>query len=404
MTVLSKPISEIEAADIALLCDEQRPEGSQFEIKRDLPAKDGKSSGNTTITDYARNALAVEIVAFANTYGGTMIVGIEESSDKPHRARAISPMPECTDLARRLRQSVYDIIDPPLPLLEARGVVTDGTSGVVVMRVGRSRRAPHRSTASKEVYVRREDESVRIDMRQIQEMTISRLAEVRSIDEEVARRRDRFQAVFDRFKAENACGLHYLALPTSQVDLGRVAKRPEVYAKQATVKVLRDEGLIEECNWRFGEFHNWRPALRSVEAKEQREALETHFALTTGGLCEFGFLVGKSDYATFYAPWFSSSMGLMLNWIDRVRREGGFPDQEYAIAPTLITRGGTGLKGYGDRMFLDTHDISPGCHAFPIYPVSSREGFDEIIGRFDEDFWNLAHVDSRGLTFRLDAS
>jgi hypothetical protein len=70
MAVLDRPISEIEAADLSQLCQEQRPEGAQFEIKRDLPTKDGKKLADYTIIgDYARNGLAVEIVAFANTYG-----------------------------------------------------------------------------------------------------------------------------------------------------------------------------------------------------------------------------------------------------------------------------------------------------------------------------------------------
>jgi hypothetical protein len=110
--------------------------------------------------------------------------------------------------ARRLRQSVQDIVDPPLPLLEVRGIVTeaDGTSGGVVMRVGKSRRAPHRSTVNKEVYVRRDDESVRIGMREIQELTMSRLAEVHAIDEEIARRRDRFREAYARFSSAASMG------------------------------------------------------------------------------------------------------------------------------------------------------------------------------------------------------
>ena len=123
MTVLGKPLSELEAADIALLCQEQQPEGAQFEIKSDLPTRNGKRADYKIMGDYARNALAAEIVAFANSYGGTMVIGIVESSDKPNRATAISALPDCSDLARRLRQSVQDIVDPPLPLLEARGVV-----------------------------------------------------------------------------------------------------------------------------------------------------------------------------------------------------------------------------------------------------------------------------------------
>jgi hypothetical protein len=52
-------------------------------------------------------------------------------------------------------------------------------------------------------------------------------------------------------------------------------------------------------------------------------------------------------------------------------------------------------------MFSDAHAIPEGPHVFPIYPVGSRDGFDEIIARFNEDFWNAVHVDPTKLTFRL---
>ena len=232
---------------------------------------------------------------------------------------------------------------------------------------------------------------------------MNRLAEVHAIDEELERRRDQFRETFARFAHENACGLHYVAIPTTSIDLGRVVKRHEFYAKEITVEVFRDGNLVEEMRWRFGEFHNWRPALRAVEAIEHRENLETRFSLTSGGLCEFTFLVGKPDHASFYAPWFASSMGLMLNWIDRIRREGGFADQEYAIAPTLIVRGRSSLQPYGNRMFSDPHEVPEGTHIFPIYPVGSRDEFNELIARFNEDFWNAVHADGAGLTFRLSA-
>lgn len=135
MGALDKPISKIDAVDIKQLCIEQRAEGAEFEIKRGLPTKDGKIAAYTaTIPDYARNALAAEIVAFANTYGGTMVVGIAETTDKLNRAKSVSPLPQCRDLARRLRQAVQDVVDPPLTLFESEGIATeaDGTSGVTL--------------------------------------------------------------------------------------------------------------------------------------------------------------------------------------------------------------------------------------------------------------------------------
>ena len=244
-------------------------------------------------------------------------------------------------------------------------------------------------------------------MREIQELTMRRLTEVHAIDEEIASRRAYFREAYAKFQPQNACGLHYVAVPTTSIDLGRVVKRPELYAKETEVSVFLNGELLEEARWRFGEFHNWRPALRAVDAIEKSERKETRFSLTSGGLCEFVFFVGKvgDEFAPFFAPWFASSMGLMLNWIDRVRREGGFADQEYAVAPTFIGRGRVGLKPYGNRAFSDAHPIPESPHLFPIYPVGSRSDFDAIIARFNEDFWNAVHVDPhREITFQLSAA
>ena len=52
------------------------------------------------------------------------------AADKPYL------LPRVHELARRIRQSVYDVIDPPLSVLEAVGTDLDGQgNGVVVLQV-----------------------------------------------------------------------------------------------------------------------------------------------------------------------------------------------------------------------------------------------------------------------------
>jgi hypothetical protein len=80
------------------------------------------------------------------------------------------------------------------------------------------------------------------------------LSEVHAIDEEIARRREAFREAFNGFAFENACGLHYVAVPTTSIDLGRVVNRPGLYAKETVVEVLLGDQLIQEATWRLGEF------------------------------------------------------------------------------------------------------------------------------------------------------
>jgi predicted HTH transcriptional regulator len=220
-SIIQKPLAGIGWSDIEAACADQLPEGPELEFKRALPAKTGRKDlwleSGQGVGEYARNEIAKEILAFANTYGGTVVVGIEETADKPNRAKGPSLLPKVHELARRLRQSIYDVIDPPLTALEAVGVTPaeNETSGVVFIRVPVSRRRPHRLNANKEIYIRRADESVSIDMRQVHELTIHSLAESRRVEEELRHRRMLFeQRAHEWFGTERFLNLLLIVFPS----------------------------------------------------------------------------------------------------------------------------------------------------------------------------------------------
>jgi predicted HTH transcriptional regulator len=115
--ILRKSIDAITADDIGQLCADQLSESAELELKSDLPHKDGlgkdpwHSGGG--IGERARNEIADEIAAFANTSGGVLCLGINETTDHPKRALSTRPLPRVHDLARRLGQAVHSIIEPP---------------------------------------------------------------------------------------------------------------------------------------------------------------------------------------------------------------------------------------------------------------------------------------------------
>jgi predicted HTH transcriptional regulator len=237
LRILSEPLETITADDIRQLCADQVAEGVEFELKVDLPHKDGlgKDTWYTGggIGDRARNEIADEIVAFANTTGGVLCLGITETAEHPKRAEAIRPLPRVHELGRRLRQAVYSVIEPPLPLLEVRGVETEADgSGVVLLRVPPSRRRPHRQMLNRDVFVRRADETARLSMREVQELTIQAVSEATRIDAVIKERRTQFRVELDDWLRKNrkggdplwGGGLQLLAIPTTSVDLGRVAE------------------------------------------------------------------------------------------------------------------------------------------------------------------------------------
>lgn len=177
--VLSKPADRIGVADVQALIDSEVPEGEQIEFKEALPAEKGKTDpwmdGKNGIGNYARDSILEEAVAFANAHGGALLLGIGESTSPAKSAIAanISPIPRCADLAERLKLAFRDCVEPQLPMLEIFSVATENDGGIIVIRVGRSRVAPHRIRTTRHCPVRRSDRCERMTMREMQDMTLN---------------------------------------------------------------------------------------------------------------------------------------------------------------------------------------------------------------------------------------
>ncbi len=116
--VLSRPVSEITIGNIRALIESKIPEIEQVECKETLPAKQGEDpwmSGKNRIECYAKYKILKEVVAFANAYGGVLLLDIQESSTKLSAAAGINSIPKCVDLADRLKLVFRDRVEPPLP-------------------------------------------------------------------------------------------------------------------------------------------------------------------------------------------------------------------------------------------------------------------------------------------------
>lgn len=161
IAVLSKPTDQIGVSDLKELIDSEVPESDQIEFKERLSTKGDSDDRWIThgdrLGDRARESILEEAVAFANAYGGALLLGIVESGSRPPIAAAISPIPRCADLAERSKLVFRDCVEPQMPIVEIFAVPTDGESGVVVIRTGRSRMAPHRVTTTLVCPIRRSD-------------------------------------------------------------------------------------------------------------------------------------------------------------------------------------------------------------------------------------------------------
>lgn len=91
--MFDKRLADLTRDDIQGLIDRKVAEGQDVEFKSQVS---GWQIGGQ-IPDKSRNSLLKEIVAFANASGGTLVIGIRESSDNPKHADSIAPLERCAE-------------------------------------------------------------------------------------------------------------------------------------------------------------------------------------------------------------------------------------------------------------------------------------------------------------------
>jgi hypothetical protein len=195
LPALTKPLESLTAADLQELTERQWSESENVEYKGDLHRENNRPDPWYTDGDISRPSkfkIFKELVAFANTSGGRLFLGVTETHDRPPRADTIHPIPRCCDLAERLEQSIINSIDPPLTFLRVVGVPTDGDSGVVVAEVPASYNGPHMSPDLR-CYVRKGTNSVPVTMREIHDIVMRLSRRQDDVQAQFAGRRERFE-------------------------------------------------------------------------------------------------------------------------------------------------------------------------------------------------------------------
>jgi hypothetical protein len=195
--MFGKPLAAISAADIHSLVTEAVRESDVVEFKEALSGRggrDGWHDGATSIGNAARDKLVNEVIAFANAHGGTLVLGIAETDDKPARADKVIPIPRCAELAERVARALADTVDPPLaPFPVVVPVRTEGEAGIIVFQVAASRNAPHRHRNTLESYVRRGEQAVPMTMREIQDLTLQVERGLALLEQRFAQSAERFR-------------------------------------------------------------------------------------------------------------------------------------------------------------------------------------------------------------------
>ena len=415
--VISKPADQIGLSDIEALIASQVPEGDQIEFKENLSEK-GKRPGPRTdgkdqIGDRARNKLLEEAVAFANAHGGILLIGIKESNSRPPVAAEIKPLPRCAELAERVGLMFRDCVEPQIPRLEVFGVPTEGESGVVVIRVGRSRLAPHRVEPTRKCTVRRADRCESMTMREIQDMTLNVSRGIERFERRLAARSERFQRELDRLEApDDSYGLRFTALPVGdEVHFDRVVSQHGILNRLYTPwrRVIMKRGHSStELNERLGVPPTyWRPILRGARADSysgvNQQTSLCYGELHCDGMIEWGFTA--CNRTSILDP--DLPLVLFANtavWANHIRTQSLAPMAEYGLEVEIRVAGNSIRVGkpndhisraaimaatfQGDSREVDNLSPKISNVKFPKYPLDGEKTPAKLLSTFRQDFWN----------------
>jgi hypothetical protein len=365
--LFTKPIEALTATDAVGVIG--WPETLTVEFKQDLPGRDGRPDGwvaGRDVENYAKEKLFKEAVAFANTSGGHLLLGVAEEGAPLAHAAEILPVPRCIDLADRLARAAAQAIDPPIPLLLVRGIPTtaDG-AGIVVFRVPQSRLAPHRAP-DKQCYIRRGTEAVPMGMREIQEMALAGGRRDIAIEE----RFGRASRVFERWSSEPQRGealpdgvsFRITAVPVgSRFDLGRLYGHDTLVhgGEQYTLRVNGTDKLANAVRLPNAS----RPILRGIEWTCSKDGGCYYAAYGDGAIelgCRLRRLSGREPYLAI--GWIVAHVVNVLRTADALRAAAGVADSEYGIevelraadpmqaVPLIWDHGGMFDGGIGDGL------------------------------------------------------
>ena len=127
---------DISVNDLNELINVGVPEGLNIDYKRDL-------YGNS---DNDKKELLKDISSFANSFGGHLIIGIEEANGIPIEISGLQNINPDTEI-QRIENLTRDGIEPRITGLKIKSIQLDSGNHVLVIRIPRSWNPPHRVSA-----------------------------------------------------------------------------------------------------------------------------------------------------------------------------------------------------------------------------------------------------------------
>jgi len=275
--ILQRPIEEWSFADLKAIADAQVPETVNLEFKADFEAgaEEPWRKRGDKISPRSRDALAAEIVAFANAYGGVLLLGISEKrhDDGQHLSDGLaSKIPAIHKCAQSLNDALNGIIDPPIGMLSVKAIVENSgdEDGYLVIRVPPSNLAPHGVGKPARAYVRRGASSDPMTMRDLQHVFWEARTEIDRIEKRFSKQREDFHRwsteTADRNQGKHQSSVFYRVTLVPDRHYG-VTRLHEQIGKEG-FGIARTPSLSDKAAALSFNSLDWRPAAGGAKVKE----------------------------------------------------------------------------------------------------------------------------------------
>ena len=272
---------------------------------------------------------------------------MDETPDDPPRAAAICPIPCIYDLATRMQNAARACIDPVLPGLRIRGIEVGGAAGegVLLFRTVSSPAGPHRVANEGHAYIRRGASSVKMTMREIQDLTIDLL-----------RGADRLESVF---RQREAAFKQWLQFANTEHGACRITAVPfAAFPGIPRLSGPNDFPIRTRFAVNFGNdldfngpsWDRFRQIVRGFRWSKDDNTIR--YEVYENGLIDLWYRHPPTDQPRvhFFIGWLLGAYLSVLEAIDTVRTMANVPEWEFAVefildGITVASRhGGGGAK------------------------------------------------------------
>jgi hypothetical protein len=437
MTIFGRALSTLTKEDLQSLLDRAEAEGRYLEYKEDIPVKNGHDRyggrgdpdrfwmSKSQINDYGRDKMMRELVAFANADGGILILGIQETEDKPPRAANFNPLPQASQLEDRFRDIIINCIEPRLPSVEVKAVSFDESeTGVLLFKVEASRLGPHRVKQSFEATIRREDRCIPLSMSEIHDMVIRNANRFDNISKMLSERSQKLEKDFKEYllrrgasqivfnggteeriikwvKDQNKSAFAYRITIVPHQDLGilRLESINHLIRNEDCIRGVINDKLwpLKGANYVWAQTGAGRRILGGVAQLDDKVNELVGYTIRRDGFVEFTLLsIYDERQNGAHVEWFVAGMACVLGIYDRLREQAGALGMPAEISAEILTYG-TVHATNGSRSFnLSGHQLDRKT-MFPNRTVGEKLDFTALLNETAADFWNAGGGHTDGL-------